>query len=440
MIGTTANFDKEATDVLIQKSQIIHHRQDLQHLINKISTCKIVMLGEATHGTHEFYTWRSYISQKLITDHHFNFIAVEGDWPDCYQINRFIKGKEKKGNNATDILTNFDRWPTWMWANWEVAAFIEWLYQHNKHFSANQKIGFFGLDVYSLWDSLQSIIQHLIKVDDAALTKALQAFRCFEPYKESEGSGYGYAAQLVPNSCESQVVDLLKEIQHKRALFDGEEEHIFNTEQNARIAVNAEKYYRAMVKGGPQSWNIRDQHMADTLQQLLLFHGPGAKAIVWEHNTHIGDAKATDMADEGMYNIGELARHQFGEENVALIGFGTYKGSVIAGNQWGAPMQVMDVPEAKESSWEYLLHQAGDENRLVYMNDLKDTIINERRIGHRAIGVVYRPAYEQYGNYASSIMPQRYDAFIHIDTTTALHPLHLKSKEHQIRDTYPFGM
>ncbi len=430
--------EEQTIELIRDKSIAIKGMQDLDALIEKAGDAKIVMLGEASHGTHEYYTWRSHISKRLIKEKGFNFIAVEGDWPDCYRINQYIKGEaaEKK---AVDILKTFDRWPTWMWANWEISALAEWLYKHNKDLSRTEMIGFYGLDVYSLWDSLEAIMNYLKQKDPMALAEAQKAIQCFEPYKTDDGTSYAYATQLVPELCTDEVVNLLKEIQNKLSQYDSDSEHVFNAEQNALIAVNAEKYYRAMIKGGPQSWNIRDSHMEETLERLLDLHGSNAKAIVWEHNTHIGDSRATDMTDEGMYNIGELVRTKYKKEDVYLVGFGSYEGRVIAGSSWGAPMHDVEMPEAKEDSWEYLLHKAGKENKLLFMEDLKDTSLGNKRIGHRAIGVVYRPVYERYGNYVPSILPERYDAFIFIDKTEALHPLHLTPHTEQMPDTYPFG-
>jgi erythromycin esterase-like protein len=430
--------EKEAIELVRKKSHKISGKKDLDQLVEKIGDARVVMLGEASHGTHEFYTWRTHISQQLIKKKGFDFIAVEGDWPDCYRINQYIKG-EARETKAVDVLKTFNRWPTWMWANWEVAALAEWLYQFNIDLSPNKKIGFFGLDVYSLWDSLDAITDYLQKHDPEALSQVEKAIRCFEPYKTDDGTSYAYATQLVPNLCTEEVIKLLKEIREGLPQYDINSEHVFNAEQNALIAVNAEKYYRAMLRGGPQSWNIRDSHMQETLERLLELHGANSKAIVWEHNTHIGDSRATDMTDEGMYNIGELVRTKYGEKETFLVGFGTYEGRVIAGNSWGAPMHDVEVPEAKEGSWEYLLHQTGTENKLLFMDDFSETPFKERRIGHRAIGVVYRPAYESYGNYVPSVLPRRYDAFIFIDKTKAVHPLHLTPYETQMPDTYPFG-
>jgi erythromycin esterase len=436
----THQGEEQAVQHIKEKGIEISHMADLNILVDKIGEARIVMLGEASHGTHEYYTWRSHITRKLIEKKGFNFIAVEGDWPDCYKINRYIKGKQGAGNSAVEVLKTFDRWPTWMWANWEIAALAEWLANYNKSLHYDQKVGFYGLDVYSLWDSLFAVREYLQKVDPQALQKAEEAFQCFEPYRKDEGTSYAYATKLVPDLCQDEVVDLLREIQKKLPQYDSDEEMVFSTEQNALIAVNAEKYYRAMINGGPHSWNVRDSHMEESLDRLLNFHGPDSKAIVWEHNTHIGDSRATDMTDEGMYNIGELVRSRYAQDEVALVGFGSYKGSVIAGSSWGAPMKVMDVPEARESSWEYLLHKAGHHNQLLFMDDFKDTPFNKQRIGHRAIGVVYRPHYESYGNYVPSILPMRYDAFIFIDETSALHPLHLEPHNTLMPDTYPFGM
>jgi erythromycin esterase-like protein len=433
--------ETEAIGAIRQWSYPLKSKANLQPLFDRIGDAKIVMLGEASHGTHEYYMWRSYISRYLIENKGFNFIAVEGDWPDCYLLNRFIKGYDIDNKSAFKLLHTFDRWPTWMWANWEIVALAEWMQSHNMGLPANKKAGFYGMDVYSLWESMESIMQYLKNTDPAALKVAEEAFRCFEPYNKDEGTSYARATQFVPELCRQEVVDLLKEIQRKLPTYDSDHENVFNAEQNALIAVNAEKYYRAMIAGGPHSWNVRDRHMMDTLDRLLAFHGPRAKAIVWAHNTHVGDARATDMTDEGMYNIGELARAKYHDSDVALVGFGSYKGTVIAGKRWSAAMQVMQLPDAEKGSWEYLLHKAGTENKLLVMDDFTNNdMLMENHIGHRAVGVVYNAEYEQYGNYVPTILPLRYDAFISLDVTKALHPLHLKPAGHQIPETFPFGV
>lgn len=413
----------------------------MQPLFDRIGDAPIVMLGEASHGTHEYYTWRAKISKILIEEKGFNFIAVEGDWPDCYRLNRYIKGYNAVGDTAAQVLHEFNRWPTWMWANWEIAALAEWMKKRNQGLPANRKAGFYGLDVYSLWESMDYIMQYLQKTDPDTLKKAEEAYRCFEPYRKDEGRSYAYTSRMVPKLCETEVVNMLGAIRRKMPQYNTDHENVFSAEQNAIVAVNAEKYYRAMVGGGPESWNIRDRHMAATLNRLLAFHGENAKAIVWQHNTHIGDARATDMAAEGMLNTGQLAREQHKDKNVVLVGFGSYCGSVMAGRGWGAPMEAMQMPEARRESWEYLLHQAGEGDKLMIMSDLtaSDTLM-EHHLGHRAIGVVYNPEHERYGNYVPTIIPMRYDAFIYLDRTSALHPLHIEPDGSQIPETYPFGV
>ncbi|MFL5742304.1 MAG: erythromycin esterase family protein [Flavisolibacter sp.] len=411
--------------------------KDLDALINDIGDRTVVMLGEASHGTHEFYTWRTAISKILIEEKGFNFIAVEGDWPDCYQINRFVKGYGDTADSIKNVLMQFDRWPTWMWANWEIAALAEWLRQFNQHLAVDKKIGFYGLDVYSLWDSMKEMVSYLEKEDPQAAQIARKAIQCFEPYQEDEQAYARYS--LRDHSCRDQVVALLREIRMKAQHLDGDREAGFNTEQNALIAVNAEKYYRSMMGFDNESWNIRDHHMMETLDRLLQFHRKNAKAIVWEHNTHIGDARATSMKQAGMVNIGQLAREQYGINQVYLAGFASYRGSVIAGDSWGAPMEEMEVPEAREGSIEDLLHETSQGDHYLLFNSEEMQRKYKASIPHRAIGVVYDPRREKFGNYVSSALPQRYDAFIFLDQTRALHPLHLKPHDEKIPETYPFG-
>lgn len=411
--------------------------QDLTALINDIEDRPVVMLGEASHGTHEYYTWRTAISKRLIQEKGFNFIAVEGDWPDCYKINRYVKGYKDAGNNIREVLGAFDRWPTWMWANWEVAALAEWLREYNQHQPHNKKVGFYGLDVYSLWDSMREMVLYLEKEDPQTAQAVKRAIQCFQPYEDNE---HAYArVSLTEHSCRDKVLALLREVRSKAVFLDGDPEAGFNTEQNALIAVNAEKYYRSMMSFDNESWNVRDTHMMETLDRLLKFHGANAKGIVWEHNTHIGDARATNMKRTGMINIGQLAREQYGINKVYLVGFGSYEGAVIAGDEWGAPMQELEVPPAREGSVEHTLHRQGTEDRYLLFTDpvLQEQYADE--IHHRAIGVVYNPRQERYGNYVPSVMAQRYDAFIYIDQTQALHPLHMQPHSEKMPETYPFG-
>jgi erythromycin esterase-like protein len=411
----------------------------LDRLMAAIGSAQVVMLGEASHGTHEYYTWRTAITKRLIQEKNFNFIGVEGDWPDCYNLNRYLKHYPSSSGSLQTLLHEFDRWPSWMWGNWEIAALAEWLHDYNGQLPLNRRIGFYGLDVYSLWESMDEILHYLEKHDPEGLTIARQAYLCFEPFMKDEGQSYAQATALVPGTCEEEVIRLLQALHQKENLFKDDPENDFNNLQNAHVAVNAEKYYRAMLHGGPNAWNIRDQHMFDTLQRLLEFHGPQSKAVIWAHNTHVGDARATDMADDGMYNIGELARELFGD-GVFLVGFGSYQGTVIAGKKWGSAMKKMKVPPAEYGSWEYFLHQAGGNDKLLIMKHLEKSAALQKHIDHRAIGVVYNPEFEKYGNYVPSLVASRYDAFLHIDQTTALHPFHIQPDGSQMPETYPFGV
>lgn len=437
MIISSKNSQKTLEKYAKGKVNRLTTEDDLNPLIERIGDARIVMLGEASHGTHEYYTWRAQITKRLIEESDFNFVAVEGDWPDCYKINRFIKNYKNSGEDALGVLHEFERWPTWMWANWEIKAFIEWLSAHNKNLSHNQQVGFYGLDVYSLWDSILSIIAYLDNVDPEAANNARRAAKCFEPY-ESDFSSYARSTRIVPEGCENEVIELLQEVVKKMPIYDSDQEAVFSTQQNAYVAVNAEKYYRAMIEFGPESWNIRDRHMADTLDRLLVHYGKGSKAVIWEHNTHIGDARATSMSRRGLLNIGQVIREKYDEDNVVLVGFGSYKGSVIAGDHWEAPMKKMPVPPAKDNSWEALLHELDPNDLLMIFDQYADQ--PKKNIDHRAIGVVYDPDQEKYGNYVPSLIPYRYDAFIHIDKSHALHPLKIKPDGNKTPETYPFNV
>jgi erythromycin esterase-like protein len=288
---------------------------------------------------------------------------------------------------------------------------------------------------------MDDIIKYLEKNDTDAYKTAKQAMKCFEPFGKDEGQSYARASALVSDLCEGEVMNLLTEIRSKISHYNSDHENVFSTEQNALIAVNAEKYYRAMMKGGPQSWNIRDRHMVSTLDRLMKFHGENSKTIIWEHNTHIGDARATDMASEGMVNVGQLVTEQHAEEGVVSVGFGSYRGSVIAGRNWGDMMREIKLPKAIDGSWEHIFHIASrGKNKLLIMDKVKDEDCVSSYIGHRAVGVVYNPEYEKLGNYVPTILPMRYDAFIYIDETTALHPLHIEADGHQTPETFPFGV
>ena len=427
-----------------QLTHPLNTREDLDPLIERIGDAHFVLLGEASHGTSDYYQWRARLSSRLIAEKGFRFVAVEGDWPDCYQVNRYVKGYPDAGKNAREVLHAFNRWPTWMWANWEIVAFAEWMRKFNENKS--MKAGFYGLDVYSLWESMESILRYLEDKDPQAVQTALQAYQCFEPYGEDPQS-YAWSTRMVPENCEDEVIDLLLEMQQRANRYDGDPEAAFNAEQNALVIKNAERYYRAMVHTDSGSWNVRDLHMMETLDRLVDFHGPDTKAIVWAHNTHIGDARYTDMAGAGMLNIGQIAREQLRQKGVVLVGFGSYSGSVIAGKAWGAPMERMNVPDGRPGSWEDVLHRAEnpgessrDKNQLLIFDQERTSDEFQKVRGHRAIGVVYDPEFERRGNYVPTVLPKRYDAFMYIDKTQALHPLHIEPQEINPPDLYPWGI
>jgi erythromycin esterase-like protein len=363
--------------------------------MEKIGDAHYVLLGEASHGTSDYYTWRARLSQRLIQEKDFSFIAVEGDWPACYRLNRYIKGNSE-GQNAYEVLQTFHRWPTWMWANWEVVALAEWLRDYNENFAygrlPTQQIGFYGLDVYSLHESLAAINDYLTEHEPEALAAAKEAYRCFEPYGRN-GQEYAWGTALVPKSCENEVVALLREMRQRITSssvykeMEDDPEAAFNAEQNAWVVAEAEHYYRTMLRGSAASWNVRDYHMADTLDRLMTHYGPEAKAIVWEHNTHIGDARATDMSRANMVNVGQLARERHQDDSVVLVGFGSHRGTVVAADAWGAAMEIMPVPEAQPDSWEDVLHQTETADKLLLMDDLRSVEAGRQRRGHRAIGV-----------------------------------------------------
>ena len=433
---------QQETDTLVHRVQQLAHPlttpADLEPLLEQIGDARYVLIGEASHGTSDYYTWRARLSQRLIQERGFSFIAVEGDWPDCYKVNRYAKGYPDSGDSAFDVLHAFARWPTWMWANWEVVAFVEWLRSHNQEAPAGRGVGFYGLDVYSLWESMESIIAYLDDEDPAAAELAREAYRCFEPYGE-DAQAYARDTMLVPDICADEVVELLAAVRSKAPSYDHDPEASLNTEQNAWVMANAERYYRAMVRGGAESWNVRDRHMTSTLARLMAHHGADAKGIIWAHNTHVGDARATDMANVGMVNIGQLVREAHGDDGVVLVGFGSHRGSVIAGSAWDAPMRRMPVPAAADGSWEDVMRQAGADDKLLLLPEVSPSGPFGRARGHRAIGVVYHPERER-GNFVPTVLPRRYDAFLYIDESHALHPLHIAPADgKEPPETYPWG-
>ena len=392
----------------------------LNKIVEAIGNAQIVMIGEASHGTSEFYTIRAELSKKLIEQKGFQLIAVEGDWPSAQAVNRYVKGYSAEGETAKDVLTTaFHRWPTWMWANEEVATFTEWLKETNRH--REEKIGFYGIDLYSLFESIDEVLQFLSNHPEhqVDLEHAKKAFTCFEPYNRMP-EHYALSAAHFSDQCISEVTSLLRSLRHHKEQYSSKHEEDLNIVMNALVAKNAESYYREMMSD-EKSWNTRDYHMVEAIHELRKYYGEETKVIVWEHNTHIGDASETSMKNEQLINVGQVIREQYGKDNTYAIGFGTYEGTVIAADRWGDPFEIINVPPAKLSKWEGQLHAASPADKVLLFNDENRALFNDW-IGHRAIGVVYNPAYEAYGNYVPSRVGSRYDAFIYIDQTNALHP------------------
>lgn len=396
----------------------------LSPLIEAIGDVKYVLLGEATHGTSEFYTTRTEITKKLVQEKNFTYIAVEGDWPSCYEVNRYVKGYNSPYSSAKEVLQSFNRWPTWMWANEEILDLVEWLKKYNE--SQDVKVGFYGLDVYSLWESMEAMIGYLEDTGSPDLDKVKSAFECFEPFHR-KAEEYGISAAIYGENCRKEVTELLQAIVSNRKRYENDQEASLNLEVNALVTSNAEQYYHAMITNDNESWNIRDHHMVEALEHISSFYGTRSKGIVWEHNTHIGDARATDMARSGHVNVGQLTREKYGQKNVFTVGFGTYEGTVIASTKWATPHSIMQVPKAVVGSWEYYLHRARSGNCILIFNEDNRDHFNDT-IGHRAIGVIYHPEYEHLGNYVSSRVSERYDSFIFIDVTKALVPISFQNK------------
>ncbi|QBD78674.1 erythromycin esterase family protein [Ktedonosporobacter rubrisoli] len=428
-------------NILLKELQDIAHplqgnTDNYDPLLELIGNARLVLIGEASHGTHEFYQQRAAITQRLIQEKGFTVVAVEADWPDAYRVNRYVRGLDDDANGR-EALSSFVRFPLWMWRNHDVLDFIEWLRTFNSTLPAEQKkAGFYGLDLYSLYTSLQSVIAYLDKVDPEAAQRARHRYACFEHFGE-DSQAYGYATSFnLARSCEDAVVNQLLELQQHTAEYakrDGRiaEDDFFYAEQNARLARNAERYYRTMFSGRTSSWNLRDQHMAETLDALIAHldrSGNLTKAVIWEHNSHLGDARATSMGEEGEYNVGQLVRERHAKET-ALVGFTTYTGSVTAASDWDEPAEHKHVLPALPESYEALFHATGMPRFMLNLHDENIAIehLREKRL-ERAIGVVYLPRTERSSHYFYARLPDQFDAIIHIDRTHALEPLERTSQ------------
>jgi erythromycin esterase len=402
-------------------------KQDLQPLLDHIGHARVVLLGEASHGTSEYYSWRAEISKRLLSKYGFNCIAVEGDWPSCQSVNSYIKQYPNSATSAIEALYQFQRWPRWMWANQETANLVEWLTAFNKKRNHGKKVGFYGIDVYSMNRSLHAVLDYAREALPEQYDELHAAYGCLLPYGDDHNSYIRHT--LSGSNCEQQAASALELLlAHAAQLQSRDENAFFDALQNAHVVASAERHYRAMADPAIDSWNARVDHMKATITRLLDHYGPDGRIIVWAHNTHIGDARATDMADAGMKNIGWLTRERFGHDDVAAVGFATYSGSVLAGRAWGANVEKMIVPPAIEGSIEHELNALGhDMLLLLFKGDTFPAKVRERR-GHRAKGVVYHPEAER-NNYVPTILAQRYDALIFLAETSALTPLDFEDKD-----------
>jgi erythromycin esterase-like protein len=425
---------------------------DYDSLLDMIGDAHFVLIGEASHGTHDFYQQRAEITKRLIREKGFSVVAIEGDWPDSYRVNRYVRALDDIAS-ANDALSEFKRFPSWMWRNTVVLDFVEWLRKYNDSLPQNvRKTGFYGLDLYSLYTSIEAVLKYLDQTDPEAAQRARNRYGCFDQFGE-DTQAYGYAAGFgfVP-SCEEEVVKALVDLQKElgqKVKHEGRqaEDEYFYAEQNARVVKDAEEYYRTMFEGRVSSWNLRDRHMVGTLNDLVAFldqfHSTGStKAVVWEHNSHLGDARATSMGTDGEWNVGQLVREKYGHDSV-LIGFTTYTGTVTCASDWDQPTERKRVRPGLRGSYELLFHETGMPKFLLPMrgNNSLGAALHGPRL-ERAIGVIYLPQSERISHYFNALLPEQFDAIIHLDETRALEPLERTSQweKGEVEETFPTGL
>jgi erythromycin esterase-like protein len=410
---------------------------DFESSFDHLGAAKVVLLGEATHGTSEFYRARAAITRRLIERHGFTIVALEADWPDASRVDRHVR--HRRGGRFDEAV--FARFPTWMWRNEEFAAFVAWLRAHNAARPADRRVELRGLDVYSLRSSIAAVLDYLDRIDPEGARAARQRYACLTPW-QADPAWYGHAVLRGQHDpCEKEVVAQLRDMLAKRLEYsrkDGED--YFDAAQNARIVHAAEAYYRIMYRGSTESWNVRDRHMFDTLQHVMAARGADAKAVVWAHNSHIGNAAATAMGWYGEFNIGELCRTAYGDEAI-LVGFGTDRGTVAAADEWDGPLRIKTVTPARTDSHERVFRQAGIARSLTDLSpgrrELRE-ILSRQRL-ERAIGVVYRPESELTSHYFQAILPEQFDLYVWFEETRAVTPLPADAP-HGVPETYPFGV
>lgn len=456
--------DRSIIEALQREAIPLDRTDSIDRIVADISDASIVLLGEATHGTQEFYRIRAEITKKLITEKGFDAIAVEADWPDALRVSRYIRSSGASPSVVADqaaqadmttqeALHGFERFPQWMWRNTEIVELVSWLRQENRHRSERDgRVGFYGLDLYSLRSSMQAVVHYLSQVDPEAAKQARARYGCFDHLAENP-QRYGYAATFgMKKDCEEEVVRQLVAMTTEAShLVAGDNpadvDELFYAQQNARVARNAEAYYRTMFLGHNESWNLRDTHMADTLdalrEHLQNSNKREAKVVVWAHNSHLGDASATEMGEHGQHNLGQLMRQRHGRDKTFLLGFTTHDGTVTAASEWDGPAEKKSVRPSHAESYERILHDTGIGNFYLPLRGRRyvSELLEVRRL-ERAIGVLYLPASERMSHYFYACLPKQFDAVIHVDTTTALRPLEAVVEAHrdEAPETYPTGM
>jgi erythromycin esterase-like protein len=429
-------------------------------IVGLAADANFFLLGEASHGTHEFYRTRAEITKRLITDAGFGAVAVEADWPDAYRVNRYVRG-DSDDRDAVDALGGFERFPQWMWRNADVVEFVSWLSEHNRSRPERERVGFYGMDLYSLHTSIRAVLDYLEEVDPAAAGRARYRYGCFEDFGE-DPQAYGYTASFdLTRSCEDEAVAQLVDLRRRAAEYIRRDGHVaadelFFAEQNARLVTNAERYYRSMFQRRVSSWNLRDTHMVETLEALTAHQaslGRSSRIAVWAHNSHLGDARATEMGEGGELNVGQLLRQRHGQETVN-VGFTTYTGTVTAASEWDGVAVSKRVRPALPNSYELLFHQvsearaadSGADGARNFMFLLKGhaplTATLRGPLLERAIGVIYRPETERLSHYFRAKLSEQFDAVLHYDETSAVEPLEKLAPvpAEEPPETYPSGI
>lgn len=432
---STMDLAKRIAQVSIKFEEI--SELPLDGLLRRIGDARVVMIGEASHGTSEFYEARARITQALIERKHFNFVAIEGDWPDVARIDHYVRHKQYPAAE----WTAFARFPTWMWRNEEVGQFVDWLRSWNRAHAETGKVAFHGLDLYSLYTSMHEVLTYLKQYDPVTAKQTLRQYQCLLPYRDDPAEYARAAIHSGFASCEAAILDNLRALYERQSMLASHDgERLFDLLQNANLIASAEEYYRTMFLSENNAWNLRDTHMFATLERLLEHYGEKSRGIIWAHNSHVGDSGATDMGRRGEFNIGRLARARFGDE-LFSIGFGTDTGTVAAASDWGDEMEIKNVLPSLPGSYERLFHDSGVSMALVPLRHGDTKLVHGLRHERlqRAIGVIYRPETERQSHYYHACLPAQFDEYVWFDRTRAITPLDTTTLK-GLPDTYPFGV